>query len=261
MSTIKTAGAKKRTENNWVNKDLMPGIVKARICKLSVERVEKPRDPKVPEYNIFIDLVGEKPTEDFVGKPKNFEEPDGKKWDGPHKKIKHGTWPIKTFSWKNKSTGKEMTALYEDQIVDILQEIAEAMGQPDLLDSAKYANGFAKWSDLIKQMNEDLQFPKNYLYFLLGGTKTKNDKGYDVYFLNLVEKKTLGGKKRIAATEEELASYDEATHLYVKHNANAATSRDDDEFNSDEDAAFDADATDEELFEGADGFDDDDIPF
>ncbi len=261
MSTIKTTGAKR---NTWVNKDLLPGAVKARICGLSVEKVEKPRDPKVPEYNIWIDLVGEKPSEDFVGKPKNFTEPDGKKWDGPHKKIKHGTWPIKAFSWKK--DGKTYDVDAESQIVGVLQEIAEAMGQPDLLDSKEYEPGFKTWSDLIKKMNMDLQFSKNYLYFLLGGTQTQNDKGYDVYFLNLPEKKTCGQKPRIAATLEELAVYNAEKHLYIKNNPNAKPQgKEDGEFNNtdeDADAAFD-DATDEDLFEGATDFDteDDDIAF
>jgi hypothetical protein len=263
MAKITTKGVKR---NDYQAKDLRPGQVEARIVSLAVVKSEKPRDPKVPEYNIEIGLVGRKPSEDFVGLQKNFDDPTKGNWDGPYKKVKHGTWSIKTFTFNNKK-GEKVTVEYSDQIIQVLQEICEGYGKPNLFDEKKYQDGFDSWSLLIKEMNQDLQFTKKYAWFCLGGTKTKNDKGYDVYFLSLVERKTTGNKPRIAETQEKLCEYNAETQLYVKANPSAPNDEEDEEFNEEEESTGTDAQTDEDLFDGADEFDefeemedDDDLP-
>lgn len=256
MAKISTNGVKK---NDYQVKELRPGQVEARIISLAVKKVEQPRDPSVPEFNIEIGLLGRKPSKDFVGLAKDFQNPAKGNYDGPYKRIKHGTWSIKAFEYKNKE-GKKVSVDANSQIIQVLQEICEAYGKPNLFDEKKYTDGFNTWSDLIKSMNVDLNFKETFVWFCLGGTKTKNDKGYDVYFLNLVEKKTLNYMPRIAATKEALGEYDESVHLYKKDNptANNSTNKDeeeDGEFNDDDETSTEEE-NDKDLFEGVDEFDD-----
>ncbi len=268
MSTgtgITGKGAKK---NNYIAKDLMPGLVEARIIGLAVVKKEKIFNKEgYPEYEVQISLEGRAPEDkEFVGWQKDPNDPSKGNYKGPFKLIKHGTWPIKMFKFTSKKTDKEVTVTAEEQILAIMQEIAEAFNKPNLFDQKEYQKEFATWKDYIKQMNQDLQFAKNYIWWCLAGTKTKNKQGYITYFLNLPERKLCQNKPRIASKKENLCEYDETSMIFInqksfdEHSATATKTNDhDEEFSTEEVNEVEFGNTDagttETLFEGADEFD------
>ena len=260
MAKITAKGFKTQ---DYVSKDILPGVVKARIIKLAVVKVENPRNTEgLPEYNVQIRLETKKPNPEFEGWDKDPQDPSKGKFEGQTKLITQGTWPIREFTYKK--NGKKYTIDANTQILGILQEIAAALGKPKLLEEKQYQKEFNTWSDFIKQMNMDLSFIKNYVWWCLAGTKTKNKGGYVTYFLYLPDRKQTEGNPRIAATEEELCDYDPKTMIYVNKKAFENEEKDD-EFSGEEedmdteDASYsetDMGSTDDELFEGAEDFDD-----
>jgi hypothetical protein len=257
-------------KNNYEKKDLDPGIVKARIVGLAVVKKDKVMNTKgLPEYEVQIHLEGPAPSPTFVGWQKDPQNPSKGTYKGPFKIVKHGSWPIKEFTFTDKKTGKDVTISANDQILQLMQEIVEGFGKPNLFDEPQYQKEFKTWSDYIKQMNQDLQFGKNYIWWCLGGSKNRNKQGYIVYYLNLPEKKLCQNKPRIALTEAGLCEYDESVMIFVNEKSMAAnkpaSSHDetDEEFNTEgldtEDADFggsDMGAEDNgTLFEGAEEFD------
>lgn len=266
--------------NSYISKDLMPGIVEARIVGLAVVKKEKPYNKDgFPEYDVQISLEGPSPEPGFEGWAKDNNNPAKGCYKGPFKLVKHDTWSIKKFTFKSKKpadNGKEITISAEEQILGIMQEIAEAFGKPKLFSEQQYQKEFASWSDYIKQMNMDLQFSKHYVWWCLAGSKSKNAKGYVVYYLNLPDRKMCNHKPRIALKKEDVCDFMEEM-IYVNQksfneNSSTPTRGDDDEvtdedFNTEgvdtDDADFGAsdigsmEGGDEELFEGAGEFDED----
>lgn len=257
MSGIKTNSVKK----SGPSKEIAPGNVVARIVGLSVEKVKTPRDESNPEYNVLIELETRPIGGDFEGFFKDPQNEAKGRRLGQYKRIKHGTWPIKEFSGVSKRTQKEFTISAQNQILQIFQEICEACGKPDLLPS--YTQEFKTWGDLIKQLNMDLQFNKQYLKWCLGGTQTVNDKNYVVYYLNLPDKKNC--PIRIAPENGPITEYDKSLHLYVKATPTATAkggnlNAEDPDFNSEESEeahSYGTEMSDDDLFE-TDGLDSDD---
>ena len=267
--------AKGVKRNNFTPKSLEAGVVEARITSIKVETVAQPRDPKVPEYKVLLGLEGRPMPEGFEGWDKDKNDPSKGKYKGQFSTVTHDRWNIKDFSFTK--NGKTVSVDSVSQIIRIFQEIAEALGRPELLEGTVYQKSFKSWNEFIKQFYTDLQYNKHYLFFTLGGSKTKNASGHTVTYLSLAPYKLLENKPRIGKTKEDVAPFTpDMVHVNEKAFAmtpnNVSDEEADTEFNEDEAGEFgntsmghdDDDAT---LFEndGDDDFDtfeevDDDLP-
>lgn len=193
-----------------VQKGINPGNVVAKVNKIRVAKSEKPRDPNVDEYSITLELETKPVGGDFVGFEKEFGDPSKGYFLGQTASVKTSNWPIKTFI--TKKDGKEVTDV--DQILQFVARFCKAFGNETWLQSVD--GKFNTIEELITGLNKEKFFKEKFIHWCIGGTLTKNDQGYDKYYLYLPEYKVC--KVAFSAVAIEVTKFYEPDHIYRKEN-------------------------------------------
>lgn len=249
--SISTKGVKKA----GISKEIKPGNVVAKINNLIFEQVKTPKDPKKPEYRIYLELETKPIGGDFVGFDKVFGDPSKGQYAGQTKKIKTSDWPIKEFSFKSKQ-GKDITKSPEGQILDFLQKVLAEVGQDTWLEDND--GKFDTWEQLFSGILRSGALKDKYFSWCLAATQSTNAKGYPIYHMYLPDYKVCANP--FAIEGGLVTKFDPAVHIKLDKKAteNAALNEgvdedvadddDDNEFaNAPETSPFDDD--DSELFD------------
>ena len=254
MSGISTKGVKK----NFISKELKPGNVVAKINNMTIEQVKTPKDPKNPEWKIFIELESKPIGGDFVGFDKVFGDPSKGQHLGQTKKIQFSNWPIKTSSGTSKKTGKPYEILASAKILEFVQKLLTMVNGESWLEDND--GKFNTWEQLFAGVIRSGLLKEKYFSWCIGATEGQNAAGYTVYYMWLPEKKDAA--EPFALEGGLVTKFDPAVHI-TKSKAvteNAAlndgvdeTETETDEFaNAPETSPFDDDLDDAELFDMGD---------
>ena len=254
MSGISTKGVKK----NFISKELKPGNVVAKVNNLSIEQVKTPKDPKNPEYKIYIELESKPIGGDFVGFDKVFGDPSKGQHLGQTKKIQFSNWPIRTSEGISKKTGKPYKIEASAKILEFLQKLLTEVGADTWLEDND--GKFNTWEQLFAGIIRSGLLKDQYFSWCIGATEAQNSKGYTVYYMWLPEKKDAADP--FALEGRLVTKFNPDVHI-AKSKAvteNAAlndgvdeTETETDEFaNAPETRPFDDDLDDAELFDMGD---------
>jgi hypothetical protein len=254
MSGISTKGVKK----NFISKELKPGNVVAKVNNLSIEQVKTPKDPKNPEYKIYIELESKPIGGDFVGFDKVFGDPSKGQHLGQTKKIQFSNWPIRTSEGVSKKTGKPYKIEASAKILEFLQKLLTEVGADTWLEDND--GKFNTWEQLFAGIIRSGLLKDQYFSWCIGATEAQNSKGYTVYYMWLPEKKDAADP--FALEGRLVTKFNPDVHI-AKSKAvteNAAlndgvdeTETETDEFaNAPETSPFDDDLDDAELFDMGD---------
>jgi hypothetical protein len=243
------------TGGTYVSKEIKPGQAIAKINRISIEKKKTPKDPAVPEYEVFIELETRPMGNDFVGFDKVFGDPSKGQYLGQTKKIKMSNWPIKAYSYNDKKTGKPVTRNVAVQIGEFFQKVLNIVKTPNWI--TENQSKFKTIEEFVDGFNRSKVFKDVYFKWLLAATEKINTAGYPVYYMFLPDYKSyVPGetvKVCIAAEKEEVGEYDKSIHIIKdKKQAeesealnNAAADDDDDSFaGDDDDSLFDMDDED-----------------
>ena len=251
MSGISTKGVKK----NFISKELKPGNVVAKINNLTIEQSKTPKDPKNPEYKIFIELESKPVGGDFVGFDKVFGDPSKGQHLGQTKKIQFSNWPIRTSEGISKKSGKAYKIEASAKILEFLQKLLTEVGADTWLEDND--GKFNTWEQLFAGVIRSGLLKDKYFSWCIGATEAQNSKGYTVYYMWLPEKKDAAAP--FAIEGGLVTKFDPAVHISKSKavNENAALNDgvdeeedDADEFaNAPETSPFDDDLDDAELFD------------
>ncbi len=250
-------GTKGKVKGGFVSKEIKPGNVTARINKIEIVKVDKPRDEKVPEYQIKLHLETKPLGEGFEGFPIDPQDLSKGLHKGQVKIIKHSTWNIKHLKGISQKTGKEYDIPAENQILQFLNELCTMAGDSKWIESVD--GQFKTWKEFTNGMMRSGLFNKDKFFeWCLGATQDKNAAGYTVFHIYLPEKKVC--EAPFAKEGGYVTPFDTKLHIYVKDSSGDAPST---QYSTDttggeeeeEENFFTED--DDSLFETGD----DDIPF
>lgn len=181
--SISTKGVKK----NHISKELKPGNLVAKINNLSIEQVKTPKDPKNPEYKIYIELESKPIGGDFIGFDKVFGDPTKGQHLGQTKKIQYSNWPIRTSSGVSKKTGRPYEILASAKILEFVQKLLTVVGGDSWLEAND--GKFDTWEQLFAGVVRSGLLKDKYFSWCIGATEGQNAAGYTVYYMWLPEKK------------------------------------------------------------------------
>jgi hypothetical protein len=255
--SISTKGVKK----NHISKELKPGNVVAKINNLSIEQVKTPKDPKNPEYKIFIELESRPIGGDFVGFDKVFGDASKGQHLGQTKKIQFSNWPIRTSEGISKKTGKAYKILASAKILEFVQKLLTIVGGDAWLEAND--GKFDTWEQLLAGVVRSGLLKDKYFSWCIGATEGQNAAGYTVYYMWLPEKKDAaepfaleGGlvtkfDANIHITKSKSVTENAALNDGVDDDDSVAREQEDDDFaNAPTDSPFDNDELDDsELFD------------
>ncbi len=234
MSGISTKGVKK----NHISKELRPGNVVAKINNLTIEESKTPKDPKNPEYKIFIELESKPIGGDFVGFDKVFGDPSKGQYLGQTKKIQFSNWPIRTNSGTSKKTGKEYKIEASARILEFLQKLLSEVGADTWLEDND--GKFDTWTQLFAGVIRSGLLKDKYFSWCIGATEGQNAAGYTVYYMWLPERKDAA--EPFALEGGLVTKFDASVHITkskaVAENAALNDGVDDDDSVVDEDDEF-----------------------
>jgi hypothetical protein len=179
MSGISTKGVKK----SYISKEIKPGNCIAKINNLTIETLAQPRDPKNPEYKIFIELETKPIGGEFVGFDKVFGDPSKGQYLGQTKKIQMSDWPIKDNKGISKKTGKQFEILASAQILEFLQKLLTEAGAESWLEDND--GKFDTWTQLFSGIVRSGILKDKYFSWCIAATESVNAKGYTVYYMYL----------------------------------------------------------------------------
>jgi hypothetical protein len=253
--SISTKGVKK----NFISKELKPGNVVAKINNLTIETGKNPKDPKIPEYKIWIELESKPIGGDFVGFDKVYGDPTKGQYLGQTKKIQFSNWPIKTREGVTKA-GKKYKILDSAIILEFIQKLLDKVGAPTWLEDND--GKFDTWEQLFAGVIRSKLLKDKYFAWCIGATESVNTAGYAVYYMYLPDYKVcpepFGLEGELVTTfsvEKHMQKDKKATENEALNNGSdeeednsVARENEDNEFaNAPDDSPFDMD--DSELFD------------
>jgi len=183
MSGIST----KNITSTFVPRDIKPGNVVAKINSLSIEESKTPKDPKNPEYKIWIDLETKPLGTDFVGHDKVFGDPTKGKSLGQVKRIQFSNWPIRTNEGIAKVSGKPYKIKASETILDFLQKVLKIAGHENYL--TENDGKFNTWTEMFSAINRAGMLKDKYFSWCLAGTESVNAANYPVYYMYLPDRR------------------------------------------------------------------------
>ena len=205
MSGISTKGVKK----SYISKELKPGNCVAKINSLSIEQSKTPKDPKNPEYKIWIELESKPLGGEFVGFDKVFGDPSKGQYLGQTKKIQFSNWPIKNSDGISKKTGKAYNIEASTKILEFVQKLLSEVGGENWLEDND--GKFNTWDQLFSGVIRSGLLKDKYFSWLLAGTESENAAGYTVYYMYLPEKRF--ASEPFAIEGGLVTTFDPAVHI------------------------------------------------
>ena len=248
--SISTKGVKK----NYISKELRPGNVVAKINNLSIEESKTPKDPKNPEYKIFIELESKPVGGDFVGFDKVFGDPSKGQHLGQTKKIQFSNWPIRSSEGISKKSGKPYKILASAKILEFLQKLLSEVGADTWLEDND--GKFDTWPQLFAGVIRSGLLKDKYFSWCIGATEGQNSKGYTVYYMWLPEKKDAADP--FALEGRLVTKFNPDVHI-TKSKAVAENAALNDGVDDEEDANDFANAPTDNPFDDSDDLDDSEL--
>ena len=254
MSGISTKGVKK----NYISKELRPGNTVAKINNMFIEQMKEPKDPKNPEYKIFIELETKPVGGDFVGFDKVFGDPSKGQYLGQTKKIQYSDWPIRNNKGVSKTTGKAYDIKASVKILEFLQKLLTEVGEENWLEDND--GKFDTWEQLFAGIVRSGKLKDKYFSWCIAATESQNAAGYAIYYMYLPERSK--GLSSFAIEGGLVTKFDPALHIKKDEKSvgdNASLNDGVDEVNEEDDDAIgdfaidssidDTELDDSELFE------------
>lgn len=203
--SISTKGLKK----SFISKELKPGNVVAKINSIRIQTVEKPKDAKVPEYKIWMDLESKPIGGDFVGFDKVFGDPSKGQYLGQTKSVQFSNWPIKTRTGTSKKTGKPYEILDSSIILEFLQKLLTEAGNESWLEEND--GKFNTWNELFTGINRSGILKDKYFSWCLAATESVNAQNYPIYYMYLPESNV--SKNPFAKEGGLVSTFDASIHI------------------------------------------------
>lgn len=204
---------------NFMPKGIQPGNVKAKIYKVELDQPDWLK--KKDGYHVLLHLETEKPSDDFVGFNKVWDDPSSGTFEGQTGRIKATKWGYSDFKNATVDINRDM------EIMKFVKSLCEALGCMDWWE--KVDEKYDTIEDFIKAFNDDAPFEGTYINWCIGGREYTKQSGYKGYDLSLPKfSKTGIPFEALDVEDSRLATYNAEEHLEVSEPAPVDDFGDDD---------------------------------